>query len=179
MSNPLLLAWSTAHETPPFGEIKPEHFLPAFEQAFAEQKRLLERTWTRFHRAGAGLSEQAKARMAELNERLAHLATDFSHRLLADEQAWTLELGAGDRDGLTASFVAAAEAAAAERGMAGKAVVTLSRSSVEPFLQSSARRDLREKVYKAFTARGDNGDANDNTGNIVEILRYREELAEP
>ena len=61
--------------------------------------------------------------------------------------------------------------------MAGKAIVTLSRSSVEPFLKSSARRDLREKVFKAFTARGDNGNANDNNAIIVEILALREESA--
>ena len=61
--------------------------------------------------------------------------------------------------------------------MAGKAVMTLSRSFVEPFLKSSTRRDLREKVFKAFTARGDNGNANDNNATIVEILRLREESA--
>ena len=61
--------------------------------------------------------------------------------------------------------------------MAGKAIVTLSRSSVEPFLKSSSRRDLREKVFKAFTARGDNGNANDNNATIVEILALREEAA--
>src|SRR5256886_5832238 len=61
--------------------------------------------------------------------------------------------------------------------MAGKAIVTLSRSWVEPFLKSSTRRDLREKVYKAFTARGDNGNANDNNAIIVEILQLREESA--
>ena len=55
--------------------------------------------------------------------------------------------------------------------------MTLSRSSVEPFLQSSTRRDLREKVYKAFIARGDNGNANDNSAVIVEILKLREESA--
>src|SRR4029077_263738 len=66
---------------------------------------------------------------------------------------------------------------AEERGMAGKAIVTLSRSSVEPFLKSSDRRDLREKVYKAFTARGDNGNANDNNATLVEILALREESA--
>ena len=81
-----------------------------------------------------------------------------------------MELGEADRDGLSDSFVAAAKAAAEERGMAGKAVVTLSRSFVEPFLKSSTRRDLREKVFKAFTARGDNGNANDNNAIIVEIL---------
>src|SRR5215831_17440726 len=176
--NPLLAPWQTPFETPPFDEIRPEHFLPAFEQAFAdhsaevaaithdpatpdfantitalersgkllnkvsavfydlvsahsnpaileidkevsprmarhwnpimmnavlfgriamlhenrkalgltaEQMRLLERTYTRFHRAGAGLDDAAKTRMAEINERLAHLGTSFSHHLLADE----------------------------------------------------------------------------------------------
>lgn len=270
MSNPLLSPWQTPFETPPFGEIKPEHFLPAFDQAFAdhtaeieaivrdpaepdfdntvtalersgklltrvssvfyalvsahsnpellaiesevalrqarhwnpilmnaqlfmrvaklhdrrgalkltgEQKRLLERTFIRFRRAGAGLDEAGKARMAEINERLAHLATEFSHHVLAEEQDWTLELGADDRDGLSAPFIAAAEAAGTERGKPGTALVTLSRSSVEPFLQSSTRRDLREKVYKAFIARGDNGNKSDNSTIIGEILKLREESA--
>ncbi len=269
-ANPLLKAWQTPFETPPFDEIAPEHFLPAFEQAFAdhaaeiaaivndpsapdfhntitalersgrllakvsavfydlvsahsnpalleidkevslrmarhwnpimmnavlfgrivmlhdnraalkltgEQMRLLDRTYIRFHRAGAGLDDAAKTRMATINERLAHLGTTFSHHLLGDEQEWFLELGEGDREGLSDSFVAAAKAAAEERGMAGKAIVTLSRSSVESFLKSSARRDLREKVYKAFIARGDNGNANDNNATIVDILTLRQEAA--
>jgi peptidyl-dipeptidase Dcp len=269
-ANPLVQAWRTPCETPPFDQIKPEHFLPAFEQAFAdhtaeihaiandlaepdfantitalersgklltkvsavfydlvsahsnpeilaidkdisprmarhwnpimmnaalftriaalhdkrdglgltaEQKRLLERTYTNFRRAGAGLSEQAKTRMAEINERLAQLGTTFSHHLLADEQDWVLELNVDDLAGLPESFIAAARAAAEERKLAGKAVVTLSRSSVEPFLKSADRRDLREKVYRAFVARGDNGNANDNNETIVEVLRLREESA--
>src|SRR5258708_22390624 len=117
-----------------------------------EQTRLLERTYTRFRRAGAGLDDAAKARMAEINERLAHLGTAFSHHLLGDEQDWFMELGEADREGLPDSFIAAAGAAAGERGLGGKAIVTLSRSSVEPFLKTSARRDLREKAYKAFVA---------------------------
>ncbi len=197
-ANPLLKAWQTPFETPPFAEIRPEHFLPAFEQAFAdhtaeiaaitgdrsapdfvntvtalersgkllsrvsavfydlvsahsnpalleidkevslqmarhwnpimmdavlfrriaqlhenrsksglspEQVRLLERTYTRFRRAGAGLDEAAKKRMAEINERLAHLGTSFSHHLLGDEQDWFLELGETDRGGLSDTFI--------------------------------------------------------------------------
>src|SRR6202142_3968400 len=185
-ANPLLRAWQAPFETPPFAEVAPEHFLPAFEQAFAdhaaeikaiehdpaapdfantitalersgrllarvsavfydlvsahsnpalleidkevslrmarhwspimmnavlfgriallhdnraglgltgEQMRLLERTYTRFHRSGAGLDEAAKNRMAEINERLAHLGTAFGHHLLGDEQDRVLELG--------------------------------------------------------------------------------------
>jgi peptidyl-dipeptidase Dcp len=268
--NPLLQPWLTPFETPPFAEIAPEHFLPAFEQAFAdhsaeiaaithdpalpdfantitaleragkllskvsavfydlvsahsnpalleidkevsqrmarhwnpimmnavlfgriaalrdhratlgltpEQTRLLERTYTRFHRSGAGLDEGAKKRMAELNERLAHLGTTFSHHLLGDEQDWFMELGEDDRGGLSDTFVASAKAAASERGMPGKAVMTLSRSFVEPFLKSSTRRDLREKVFKAFTARGDNNNDHDNNAVILEILKLREESA--
>jgi Zn-dependent oligopeptidase len=77
--------------------------------------------------------------------------------------------------GLPEAFVAAAKAAAESAWDAGKAIVTLSRSSVEPFLKSSDRRDLREKVFRAFTARGDNGNANDNNATVVEILALREE----
>ena len=269
-ANPLLLPWQAPFETPPFADIAPEHFLPAFERAFAdhtaevaaithdpaqadfantitalersgkllakvsavfhalvsahsnpalleidkevslrmarhwnpimmnavlfgrivqlrdnhatlgltaEQVRLLERSYTRFHRSGAGLDEAKKARMAEINERLAHLGTSFGHHLLADEQDWFMELGEADREGLSDSFVAAASAAAEERGLVGRAIVTLSRSFVEPFLKTSSRRDLREKVYKAFIARGDNGNANDNNAAIVEILTLREESA--
>jgi peptidyl-dipeptidase Dcp len=270
LENPLLKAWQTPFETPPFDEIKPEHFMPAFEQAFfdhsaeiaaivndpaapdfantitalersgkllsrvasvfydlvsahsnpaileidkdvssrmarhwnpimmnavlfgrivalhdkraelgltTEQMRLLERTYTRFHRSGAGLDETAKARMAEINERLAHLGTSFSHHLLGDEQEWFMELGEGDLDGLAESFVASARASADERGMTGKAIITTSRSSMEPFLKSAARRDLRERAYKAFIQRGNNGNANDNNETIVEILKLREETA--
>src|SRR6201985_688656 len=233
-ANPLPAAWQTPHQTPPFAEIKPEHFMPAFERAFAdhaaevaaithdpstpdfdntvtaleragrlltkvsavfydlvsahsnpaileidkevslrmarhwspimmnavlfgrvallhdnratlgltaEEVRLLERTYTRFHRAGAGLSEEAKTRMAEINERLAHLGTSFSHHLLGDEQDWVLALSDADCAGLSNSFVAAARAAAEERGLGGSARMTVARSFVEQFLKSAGRRD--------------------------------------
>src|SRR5438876_3801788 len=216
--NPLLVAWQTPFETPPFSQIAPEHFIPAFEQAFvdhaaeiaaiandpaaadfantitalersgkllskvsavfydlvsahsnpaileidkevslrmarhwspimmnavlfgriamlhenrkalgltAEETRLLERTYTRFHRAGAGLDEAAKTRMAEINERLAHLGTGFSHHLLADEQEWFMELGEADPAAFPASSVAPPRAPAEKPGMAGRAIVPL------------------------------------------------------
>ena len=131
-----------------FGRIALLHSNRATLGLTGEQLRLLERTYTNFHRAGAGLDEAAKKRRAEINERLAQLGTSFSHHLLGDEQDWFMELGEDDRAGLPEAFVAAAKASAEERGMAGKAIVTLSRSSVEPFLKSSSRRDLREKVFR-------------------------------
>src|ERR1035441_9444522 len=105
-----------------FGRIALLHDTRATLGLTPEQMRLLERTYTCFQRSGAGLDEAAKKRMAEINERLAHLGTAFSHHLLGDEQDWFMELGEADRDGLSDSFVAAAEAAGAERGMPGKAI---------------------------------------------------------
>jgi peptidyl-dipeptidase Dcp len=270
LENPLLKGWKTPHQTPPFNEIAPEHFIPAFEQAFfdhtaeiaaithdpatpdfdntitalersgkllakvsavfydlvsahsnpaileidkdvslrmarhwnpimmnavlfgriallrdnrakldltTEQMRLLERTYTRFHRAGAGLTDEAKIRMAEINERLAQLGTTFSHHVLGDEQDWFMELSEHDNAGLPDTFLAAARAAAEDRGMAGKAIVTLSRSTVEQLLKSAEKRELREKVFKAFIARGDNGNDHDNNAVVTEILALREESA--
>jgi peptidyl-dipeptidase Dcp len=146
-----------------------------------EQERLLERTRTRFHRAGAGLDAAAKARAAAISERLAELGTAFSHHLLADEQGWSLTLSEADLAGLPEAFAENLRAAAAERTAEGKPatgpVMTVSRSYVEPFLQGSTRRDLREKVWRAFVARGDNGNENDNNAIIAETVKLRDEYA--
>jgi peptidyl-dipeptidase Dcp len=143
----------------------------------AEQARVLERYHVGFTRAGAALAPEAKKRLAEIGERLAALGTAFGQNVLADEQAYALELEEGDLAGLPDFVRAAAYAAAEERGLAGKHVITLSRSSVEPFLQFSARRDLREKAFRAWIARGDGGNKTDNKANIAEIIALRIERA--
>ena len=123
-----------------------------------EQRRVLELQHTWFLRAGAKLGRKAKTRVAEINERLATLATQFSQNVLKDEQSWRLVLE-GERDlaGLPPSVRAAAARAAADMDLKGKHVITLSRSSVEPFLQYSARRDLREQAFNAWVKRGEMG----------------------
>jgi peptidyl-dipeptidase Dcp len=144
----------------------------------AEQRRVLERYHAKFARAGAALDAAAKARLADISERLATLATTFSQNVLADEQSYTLVLdGEDDLAGLPDFVRAAARAAAEERGLAGKHAVTTSRSSVEPFLQFSARRDLREKIFRAWIARGDGGGATDNKAIIAEMVALRAERA--
>jgi len=144
----------------------------------AEQARVLERYHVWFRRAGAALDATAKKRLAEISERLATLGTAFSQNVLADEQGYTLVLeGEADLAGLPDFVRQAARAAATERGMAGKHVITLGRSSVEPFLQFSARRDLREKIFRAWIARGDNGGKTDNKAIIAEVLGLRAERA--
>ena len=143
-----------------------------------EQARVLERYEVTFRRAGAGLDPAAKQRVAEIGERLATLGTAFSQNVLADEQSYALVLETeDDLAGLGAAARDAARAAAEERGMPGKYAITLARSSIEPFLQSSTRRDLREKAFLAWIARGDGGGATDNKANIAETVRLRAERA--
>jgi peptidyl-dipeptidase Dcp len=144
-----------------------------------EEARVLERYDVTFRRAGAGLAADTKSRIAAIGERLAALGTAFSQNVLNDEQAYTLVLeGEEDLAGLSESARAAARAAAAARGMPDKHAITLARSSVEPFLRSSARRDLREKAYEAWIVRGNGGGATDNKAIIAETIALRGERAQ-
>jgi len=268
--NPFLAPWVTPEAVPPFAEIKPRHFLPAYERAFAEhkteigeiaasaavpdfantidalersgralervenvfhllvgahsndalleiereiapriaahwnkihtnaalfgridalarradslgldaeQKRVLERYHVTFRRAGAALDGPAKKRLAEIIERLAALGAHFSQNVLADEQAFALPLSGDELSGLPEFMREAMQSDAQERGLDGH-VVTLSRSSVEPFLQFARRRDLREKVFQAFIKRGDKGGPTDNNALIAEMVKLRAERAQ-
>jgi peptidyl-dipeptidase Dcp len=143
----------------------------------AEQARVLERYHLNFTRAGAGLPPETKARLAAISERLATLGAQFGQNVLADEKDWLLLLDKDDLNGLPDFFIASAARLAAERGHAGKYAVTLSRSSIEPFLQFSTRRDLRETAFRAWAARGENGGATDNREIIGEMVRLRAERA--
>ncbi|MES0863849.1 M3 family metallopeptidase [Ruegeria sp. SCPT10] len=141
-----------------------------------EQARVLMLTHRGFVRAGAALEGEADARMQEVKSRLASLGTSFTQNLLADERDWFMELAEEDLDGLPDFVIAAARAAGEEKGANGP-VVTLSRSLIVPFLQFSSRRDLREKAYRAWAARGANGNETDNREIAAEILTLREERA--
>jgi peptidyl-dipeptidase Dcp len=143
-----------------------------------EQRRVLERHHVAFTRAGAALDAASKARLAAINERLATLGTTFSQNVLADEQNYVLVLDREeDLAGLPDFVRAAAGAAAEQRGLPGRHIVTLGRSSIEPFLQFSARRDLREKAFRAWIARGDGGGKTDNKAIIAEMVALRAERA--
>jgi len=143
----------------------------------AEQQRLVELTYDRFVRAGAKLDAAQKAEMGRINQELAVLFTDFGNKVLADENSWVTLENKADLAGLPASLVASYKAAADERKQSGKWLVVNTRSSVDPFLASSSRRDLREKVWKAFKNRGDNGGDNDTNATIAKIVKLRADRA--
>ena len=144
----------------------------------AEQARVLERYHTMFVRAGAKLKGKDREAMNAINQRLAVLGTQFSQNILQDESAYELVLDdESDFAGLPDFLIASARRAAADRGHDGKYVITLSRSSIEPFLQFSDRRDLREQAFQAWISRGEGGGSSDNRDIVVETLKLRAERA--
>ena len=144
----------------------------------AEASRVLELTWKAFVRSGAKLGEAEQARLAAINERLAALGTGFSQNVLADEREPALLLETTEEvAGLPDSLISAMRAAASERGRAKGFAVTLSRSIIEPFLAFSERRDLREKAFKTWAARGEGDGERDNRPLVAEIVRLRAEKA--
>ncbi|MFY1710125.1 M3 family metallopeptidase [Tritonibacter mobilis] len=141
-----------------------------------EQARVLMLTHRGFVRGGAALQGAEDTRMQEIKSSLATLGTNFTQNLLADEREWFMELSETDLEGLPEFVVKAARTAGEEKGASGP-VITLARSIVTPFLQFSPRRDLREKAFRAWAARGANGGDHDNRAIAAEILTLREERA--
>ena len=143
-----------------------------------EQQRLCKIQYTNFVRAGAKLDATAKKRMSEINQELAGLFTKFSQNLLFDESEQIVVLNTAEElAGLPQSLKDGAANAAKAKKLEGKWVISNTRSSVDPFLTYSDRRDLREKVWNMFVNRGDNGGEHDNNALITRILRLRSERA--
>jgi peptidyl-dipeptidase Dcp len=161
-----------------FKRIEAVYNSPAKAKLNPEQQRLAWYYQTNFVRAGARLDGPAKKRLSEINQQLAGLFTKFSQNVLAEETNQFLVLKSEDElAGLPQSLRDAAAAAAETKTQPGTWVIMNTRSSVDPFLTYSDRRDLREKVWRMFVNRGDNGGENDNNAIITEILQLRAERA--
>ncbi|GAA6764264.1 M3 family metallopeptidase [Flavobacterium sp. CGRL1] len=144
----------------------------------AEQQRLLWLYYTDFVREGAELNKENKEKVAKINQELAGLFTLFSQKLLAEENDQYLELNSeSDLEGLPEEFKNAAIAEAKERKLNVLACIGNTRSSIEPFLTFSNRRNLREKAFDIFVKRGDNPNENNTNETLVSILRLRAEKA--
>lgn len=151
---------------------------PSKARLTPEQQRLAWLYHNNFVRAGARLAPAAKQRVAEINQGLAGLFTRFGQNVLADETDIYFVLDSeAELAGLSQAVKDAAAAAAAQKGLQGKWVITNTRSAMDPFLTSSTRRDLREKAWRLFVNRGDNGGEHDNNRIISEILALRAERA--
>lgn len=152
---------------------------PAKAKLSPEQQRLVWLYWNNFTQQGAKLSPTDKAKLSEANQKLASLYTKFSQNELADEEAQALVLtNEYQLVGLPEAQVAGyAEDAKAHKLPAGQYRIANTRSAVEPFLTYSADRSLREKAFRMWTSRGDNGGATDNNAVASEILKLRAQKA--
>ena len=158
-----------------FSRVKAVYESDEMKQLTPEEQRVTWMRYNRFARNGATLDGEAKKRYAEINQELATLHTQFSNNVLADEENYVTYITEDQLDGLPASFVTAAKAAADARGESGKYAITNTRSSMDPFLTYSTNRELREKVWRTYYNRGDNGDTFDNNDIIKRILTLRDE----
>jgi peptidyl-dipeptidase Dcp len=163
---------------PLFKRIEAVYNSPAKSKLTPEQQRLIWLYYTNFVRAGARLNPESKARLTQINQQLAGLYTKFSQNVLAEETDQFILLKSDEElAGLPQSIRDAAAAAAASKKQPGTWIIMNTRSSIDPFLTYSDRRDLREKAWRMFINRGDNGDEHDNNGIITEILQLRAERA--
>ena len=140
----------------------------------AQQIRIVERSYDEMVRDGANLSPADKVKLVEMNSKLEGLFSAFSSKLLGDEKLYTFVTDKAELAGLEPGFVASLAAAAEANDQPGQWAIKNTRSSAQPVLQNATNRALREKVYKAFVNRGDNGDANDTNATIAQILKLRQ-----
>ena len=161
-----------------FKRIEAVYNSPEKAKLTGEQQRLVWVYYTDFTRSGARLDNRQKGRLSDINQELAGLFTKFSQNVLADENEKMLVLEhENDLAGLPLSVKNAAAEQANVKDLKGKWVIANTRSSVDPFLTYSGKRALREKAWKMFVSRGDNGDEHDNNEIITEILKLRRERA--
>jgi peptidyl-dipeptidase Dcp len=168
----------TSHNAKLFARIKAVYDARETSSLTPEQKRLAWFYYTRFVNQGAQLNEEQKHKASEINQKLAALYTQFSQNELADEEDKALIVDKkSDLAGLPKEVIDGAAAEAERRKMPGKWAFANTRSAIEPFLTYAKNRGLREKAFKMWTSRGDNGDAHDNNQIAVDILKLRTERA--
>ncbi len=142
-----------------------------------EQQFLLENLYKSFIRNGANLNKQDQDTLKRLNQRLSVLTVKFSQNVLAETNSFKLFVDKEDLKGLPESVIATAAETAKEAGQEGKWAFTTQRPSIFPFIQYSPNRSLREKLFNAYTNRGNNGNAFDNNKILAEIVKLRADRA--
>ncbi|MGE5341045.1 MAG: M3 family metallopeptidase [Candidatus Omnitrophota bacterium] len=143
-----------------------------------DQLRLLENFYKEFTRKGANLNAKDKEKLREINQQLSVLSVKFDTNILKENNTFMLVIDKKeDLDGLPQGLIDSASAVAAQRKLPGKWVFTLHRPSIFPFLQYSKKRELREKIFKAYINRGNNGNEMNNQSLISGIVSLRAEKA--
>jgi peptidyl-dipeptidase Dcp len=143
-----------------------------------EQQMLLDKIYKGFVRGGANLPAEKQARFRQINEALSKLELQFGDNVLAETNNFEMVVDSkADLAGLPEGVIAAAAEKAEKVGKAGKWVFTLDKPSLIPFIQFAENRDLRERLYKGYYMRGENGNENDNSSIVAQVISLRVERA--
>ncbi|HAF29481.1 MAG TPA: peptidase M3 [Bacteroidales bacterium] len=143
-----------------------------------EQMRLVEIMYRDFERNGAALPEEQREELKKINEKLSMLSLEYGENLLAETNDFKLVIdNKEDLIGLPEGAISGAAEQAKQFDMEGKWVFTMQKPSWIPFLTYSPKRELREKIYKAYYNRGDNNNEKDNKLLIGEIVKLRDQRA--
>ena len=160
-----------------FDRVKAIHAARETSGLNAQQQRVVTRLYDQFVRRGANLDDAQKQQLSAYNQELARLFSEFSEKVLADEQTYIVATEA-QLAGVPDDVKAATASAARERNLpAGQFAIVNTRSAVDPILTFADDRALREQVFQAFVNRGDNGDANDTNQVIAKIVKARADRA--
>jgi peptidyl-dipeptidase Dcp len=167
-----------AHDETLVARVEAVHAASERAGLLPEERRLAARLRERLQRRGAGLPPAAKARLAEINGRIARLFATFNANLIAEQDAgYVLLADEAGLAGLTESARAAAAAAAAAKGHADRWAIANTRPAVWSVLTGSPHRSLRERAWRMWSSRGANPGPHDNRPLIAEIVRLRGEKA--
>ncbi|MGL5272268.1 MAG: M3 family metallopeptidase [Phocaeicola sp.] len=143
-----------------------------------EEAKLLTETYKSFARGGANLSPEDQQKLRELNSEISMLQLTFGQNMLKETNDFKLVIDKEeDLAGLSANLIAAAAATAKAAGEEGKWIFTLQNPSVMPFLQYADNRELREKIFKGYTERGNQGNESDNKEVVAKLVKARLEKA--
>ena len=167
---------AVAHDARLFARVRSVHQARDMLDLSEAQTRLLDDSYRGFVDGGADLGTADKARFAAIAEELAGLSTRFGQNVLAAAAAWEVVLDSGDLDGIPDTMRATAAGRAEARGHPGRYLFTLDRGDAEGVLTFAMRRDVRERMWRAFTTRCDGG-PHDNGAIVDRILTLRHERA--
>jgi len=144
------------------------------------QIRAVEKYYRDFERMGANLPKDKQEELRKINTDLSMLSLNFGENLLTEtnKNFKLLIEDTADLAGLPSGVIDAASDAADEAGLQGKWVFTLSKPSMIPFLQYAENRALREKIYRGYFMRGNNGNANDNNAIVAKMVKLRLQKAQ-
>lgn len=137
-----------------------------------EEARLLDLTYKQFANNGANLAAEDKEKFSKIQEELSLLSLKFGNNVLAATNAFTLHVtDSTELAGLPAYVIAAGASEAKSRNLEGW-VFTLQYPSMGPFMQFSANRELREKMWRASNTKCIGGE-NDNQAIVKRIAELR------